>query len=34
VLLGTSVVTIVMALAAGVVALRSVRQIEPMSLLR
>jgi putative ABC transport system permease protein len=34
VLLGTSVVTLVMALGAGVAALRSVRQIEPMSLLR
>ena len=34
VLLGTSAVTLVMALGAGVAALRSVRQIEPMSLLR
>lgn len=34
VLLGTSVVTLGMALCAGLVALRSVRQIEPMSLLR
>lgn len=34
VLLGTAVVTIGMALGAGVAALRSVRQIEPMSLLR
>ena len=34
VLLGTAVVTIGMALVAGVAALRSVRQIEPMSLLR
>ena len=34
VLLGTAVVTIGMALMAGIFALRSVRQIEPMSLLR
>jgi putative ABC transport system permease protein len=34
VLAGTAVVTIVMALVAGVLALRSVRQIEPMNLLR
>jgi putative ABC transport system permease protein len=34
VLLGTAVVTVGMSLAAGVVALRSVRQIEPMTLLR
>ena len=34
VLLGTAVVTLGMALVAGVAALRSVRQIEPMSLLR
>ena len=34
VLLGTAVVTLGMALGAGVAALRSVRQIEPMSLLR
>jgi len=34
VLLGTSVVTLGMALVAGLFALRSVRQIEPMSLLR
>lgn len=34
VLLGSAVVTVGMALIAGVVALRSVRQIEPMSLLR
>ncbi|MBN9118601.1 MAG: hypothetical protein J0I06_05515 [Planctomycetes bacterium] len=34
VLLGTSVVTLGMALGAGLFALRSVRQIEPMSLLR
>ena len=34
VLLGTAVLTIGMALLAGVLALRSVRQIEPMSLLR
>jgi putative ABC transport system permease protein len=34
VLLGTAVVTVGMALASGVAALRSVRQIEPMSLLR
>src|SRR5439155_7252430 len=34
ILAGTAVVTMVMALLAGVVALRSVRTIEPMSLLR
>jgi putative ABC transport system permease protein len=34
VLLGTAILTIGMALAAGVLALRSVRQIEPMTLLR
>ena len=34
VLLGTAVVTVGMALMAGIFALRSVRQIEPMSLLR
>jgi putative ABC transport system permease protein len=34
VLLGTSIVTLGMALVSGVFALRSVRQIEPMSLLR
>jgi putative ABC transport system permease protein len=34
VLLGTAVVTLVMALISGVFALRGVRQIEPMSLLR
>jgi putative ABC transport system permease protein len=34
VMLGTAVITIGMALIAGVLALRSVRQIEPMSLLR
>jgi putative ABC transport system permease protein len=34
VLAGTAAVTIVMALLAGILALRSVRQIEPMSLLR
>jgi putative ABC transport system permease protein len=34
VLLGTSIVTLGMALVAGLFALRSVRQIEPMSLLR
>ena len=34
VLLGTAVVTIGMALISGLFALRSVRQIEPMSLLR
>ena len=34
VLAGTTVLTIAMALLAGVLALRSVRQIEPMSLLR
>ena len=34
VMAGTAVLTIGMALLAGVLALRSVRQIEPMSLLR
>ncbi|MBY0459815.1 MAG: ABC transporter permease, partial [Gemmataceae bacterium] len=34
VLVGTTLVTVGMALAAGIVALRGVRQIEPMSLLR
>jgi len=34
ILLGTAIVTIGMALLAGIAALRSVRQIEPMSLLR
>ncbi len=34
VLLGTAIVTLGMALCAGIVALRSVRQIEPMTLLR
>ena len=34
ILAGTAVITVTMALLAGVFALRSVRQIEPMSLLR